>query len=516
MADLQVKTANICNITSSTLLRPNAGGSGTYIADNSISVHMTSDSRASGIYVFSLPEQGVINDKYTISFVPVCATNNVMLVVLYGATTQISFTSGNRYTLTITATAADNTVAFYGADSVEKTIIIKDIQIEKGETATAYRPYSATSWVHSLRKLTTSTDTLTTLPADLYADGNNATVGLKGNMSQSGTPTPSSPIQPSETGERTENLWNESYTGIMQDVITYLPLTVGDGDYTLSSTVTREGKAAVLFLLAGNVSTGATTVNNGVWNGQSRTVTAVNGYVTIGYRKYPTVNPENANSMLNAGSTAKPYEPYGYKIPISSASTTTPVYLGEVESIRKIRKQILTGTESVLYNGNEPSNRIMVVTLPTNETGTNTPSNVICTHFETKNTVAQTSSGGITMRSNGIDFVIGIGYDIINVDSDSSPVEVQNAFKAYLTAQYANGTPATVWYVLATPTTGIVNEPLRKIGNYADTVSGITIPTITGADSFDVQTTLKPSEVSLTYTGWHDATVKEWDGSDWK
>lgn len=55
-----------------------------------------------------------------------------------------------------------------------------------------------------------------------------------------------------------------------------------------------------------------------------------------------------------------------------------------------------------------------------------------------------------------------------------------------------------------------------KIGNYADTVSGITIPTITGKDSFDVLTTLKPSEVELTYTGWHDAGVKEWDGSEWQ
>ena len=54
-----------------------------------------------------------------------------------------------------------------------------------------------------------------------------------------------------------------------------------------------------------------------------------------------------------------------------------------------------------------------------------------------------------------------------------------------------------------------------KIGDYADTVSGITIPTITGKDTFDVETALKPSEVSLSYTGWHDTTVKEWDGSQW-
>ena len=61
-----------------------------------------------------------------------------------------------------------------------------------------------------------------------------------------------------------------------------------------------------------------------------------------------------------------------------------------------------------------------------------------------------------------------------------------------------------------------LNEPIRKIGDYADTVSGITIPTITGKDTFDVETTLKPSEVELTYTGWHDANVKESDGSDWQ
>ena len=27
--------------------------------------------------------------------------------------------------------------------------------------------------------------------------------------------------------------------------------------------------------------------------------------------------------------------------------------------------------------------------------------------------------------------------------------------------------------------------------------------------------TLKPSDVSLNYTGWHDATVKEFDGNQW-
>ena len=84
--------------------------------------------------------------------------------------------------------------------------------------------------------------------------------------------------------------------------------------------------------------------------------------------------------------------------------------------------------------------------------------------------------------------------------------------------QFDNGE----WLMLNTGSSPLPYEPygwlhsLRKLGNYADTVSGISIPTIAGANSFDVLTTLKPSEVSLTYTGWHDASVKEWDGSEWQ
>lgn len=54
----------------------------------------------------------------------------------------------------------------------------------------------------------------------------------------------------------------------------------------------------------------------------------------------------------------------------------------------------------------------------------------------------------------------------------------------------------------AEPETGIANEPLMKIGNYADTVSfaqaGVTIPTASGANILDMTSTIKPSEVSIT------------------
>lgn len=77
--------------------------------------------------------------------------------------------------------------------------------------------------------------------------------------------------------------------------------------------------------------------------------------------------------------------------------------------------------------------------------------------------------------------------------------------KSYLASQYAAGTPVCVWYVLKEPTTGIVNEPLRKIGDYADTVSmeqaQVQIPTNRGLTTIDVATTLKPSQAYIKYRG---------------
>lgn len=266
------------------------------------------------------------------------------------------------------------------------------------------KKYNGSSWVHSLRKLTTATDTITTLPAVIHPTGTTATVGLKGNTLQSSIPSPTSPIMPQ-----------------------------GCGDLETS----------------------------GAKAGQ-------------------------------------------YKIPISSANTTTPVYLGAVETTRKIKKLVLTGEEDWKpWSSGQPDIERYYY-----KWGKTTPYDygLICTHLpfiKEDGNYEHIRLGG----SNREDFIIFISRTIAPIVTD---------FKSYLAQQYAAGTPVCVWYVLATEETGIVNEPLRKIGDYADTVSGISIPTITGKDTFDVETTLKPSEVSLSYTGWHDATVEEWDGSDWK
>ena len=67
------------------------------------------------------------------------------------------------------------------------------------------KKYNGSTWEHSLRKLTTATDTITTLPAVLYTNGTTATVDLKGNTVQNGAGTTTIPsksvvVQSLETG----------------------------------------------------------------------------------------------------------------------------------------------------------------------------------------------------------------------------------------------------------------------------------------------------------------------------
>lgn len=262
------------------------------------------------------------------------------------------------------------------------------------------KKYNGSTWEHSLRKLGTSTDTITALPADIYADGNNATVGISGSTVQNGTPTPDNPIMPQGCGD-------------------------------LETTGEHTGQ---------------------------------------------------------------------YKIPISSASTTTPVYLGEVQTTRKIKKIVFVGSEDENWSaqGAGAGATRFGYTLSNSIQADTAHLTSICTHLPL-------GVEGGTWNTDNI-FTISSNYLWIQLDSSITTVA---SLKSWLAQQYANGTPFTVYYTLATLETGIVNEPLMKIGNYADTVSGITIPTITGKDTFDVLTTLKPSEVELTYTGWHDASVKE-------
>lgn len=151
---------------------------------------------------------------------------------------------------------------------------------------------------------------------------------IKGNItpvqSGSGTPSPDnvrpisgfSALNVTRTGV---NLFDGVYPSIA-NTIKYLPVKVGDGDFTLSTDMPLASGAANLFFLAGNVNTGAGTASR-VVTGEPKTVTSSGGYVTIAYRNYNSVNPENYNTMLCKG-TSTTYIPYnGQSVTVNFGQT---------------------------------------------------------------------------------------------------------------------------------------------------------------------------------------------------
>lgn len=108
-----------------------------------------------------------------------------------------------------------------------------------------------------------------------------------------------------------KNLFNEVYPNI--STLRYLPVYVGNTTVTMSTNMGAYGNACNLFLLPGSVSSGASSSSNGVSASKSRTVAAVNGYVTIGYRNSMgdgAYDPRDYHVMLEVGSEVTAYEKY--------------------------------------------------------------------------------------------------------------------------------------------------------------------------------------------------------------
>lgn len=171
-----------------------------------------------------------------------------------------------------------------------------------------------------------------------------------------------------------------------------------------------------------------------------------------------------------------------YKIPISSANTTTSVYLGEVQTTRKIKKLVLDGTISLSTRSGEPNG---VYFKSCADLGiTPIAYEVVCSHLSKSNT-----NRVVDMPNNTILLSASTLYIRITTVSDINEWLVSN--------------PVTVFYVLATPETAVVNEPLQKIGDYADSLTseqaGIQIPTIVGDNTLSVNTTVQPSEMQIVY-----------------
>lgn len=324
---------------------------------------------------------------------------------------------------------------------------------------------------------------------------------ISGNTVQSGTPTPSVPVAVQGVGERTANLYdmnandtnngfvNGAYlynTGVTREsspyfVSEYIPIQPNT-EYTLVYGSTAPTIPSVCFY-----DSSKSFISGENYNGQNPfTFTTPNGTVFI---RFSGVDALKSIIMLNVGSATLPYEPYGYKLPITCGGETTAIYLSNVQTTRRVKKLVLTGTEAFSYNSGT-----LTYTLDVSCLGGTGILTALSSHYLGVNNVSAFSSmtdKAVCERANGEQIWIR--------DTDITSVA---DFKAFLAAQYAAGTPVTIWYVLASPETSIVNEPLQKISTYADTISstqaGIEIPTINGTNTLTTSTTVLPSNIEAT------------------
>lgn len=331
---------------------------------------------------------------------------------------------------------------------------------------------------------------------------------IYGNTIQNGTPTPEAPVDVAGCGVRTENLFDkDNYNLIRANAETgqnilygtptespyavYIPVTGGE-TYSFYSQSTLESSCFTMATPAIGVSivvNGANTFNNT----NVRTAPADAKYLVI-FLELSSVTQDKLDfdlatlTIVKSSTPPASYIPYGYKLPILSNSTVTNIYLGKAETTRRIKKLVLTGSEDIWHKSatRNYSWYIFPVSIGTIE---NTP--FYCSHGETVTSISDYTYGKVFC-----DNTCNLGIFDSSIDSVAK-------LNAYLAAQYAAGTPVTIWYVLKNPETGIVNEPLMKIGDYADTLSmeqaDVSIPTIDGDTTIDYDGAPKPSQMYIKY-----------------
>ena len=349
---------------------------------------------------------------------------------------------------------------------------------------------------------------------------------IYGNMEQAGAPTPTAPIQPSECGDRTKNLFDKDNADIthLYPLLNGTTFTQG-GDNSWSIIIPC--KPNTTYVISNDILPGAAgdrrhrvsgsdeyptvggaqtfvddsseTVSGDPRTRQIFTTTADTHWIVcfLFYTaSYETTIEQIQSIQLEEANDKTEYEPYGYKLPISSAGQTNNIYLGEVETTRYVKQLVLTGEENWIYDSNGSRCYINITDAYAKN---NRRTQCYCSHYicvyngEPFNTIPNHS------------IYINLYYNAARFYIKNEEFTSADDFKSFLAAQYAAGTPVCVWYVLATPETAVVNEPLRKIGDYADTVSmeqaGVSISTLNGQTVVDVDTTLKPSEVYIKYKG---------------
>lgn len=177
------------------------------------------------------------------------------------------------------------------------------------------------------------------------------------------------------------------------------------------------------------------------------------------------IMPSGCGEMETTGAHAGQY-----KLPILSNSTVTDIYLGESQTMRRIKRLVLTGTDA---EGTWKASPTRTGSFYLNVGTNGIIKESICDRATNVKLLDDYHYGNIYVEKTGASL-------LVNLWLFDTAITVED-FKAYLASEYSAGTPVTVWYVLAEPETVVLNEPLMKIGDYADTIdstqTSVQIPT---------------------------------------
>ena len=330
-------------------------------------------------------------------------------------------------------------------------------------------------------------------------------VEIEGNMAQTGTPDQATPIWPEETGERTANMFD--YQTMANGTLGYY--LKEDGSETSNSTwaitdyIPCDGVEFTVAVLGGQSPAICLYDENKQYitgkkyntaSSREKTAITITANQTAKFIRFSWCrasdasydNPENI--MLNSGSSALSYEPFGYKVTVTNGGNTYNVYL--TEPIRKIGEYSDSMNSDGTVTRRIKKQAITELSSTDNFNGAYTidfaspcGSNTVLSNIAESTSLLPTAANrqGKVFTNNGRTY-IGLGSQPefpIAATSGYPTVEEKAAFTLYISNH-----EVYVWYVLATPVTESIQFP--------------EIETTDGSNTLSVGTILPPSKISIT------------------
>ena len=450
------------------------------------------------------------NTKYTyISYDIQSSNRRTIRVVWYDTNKKFISRTLASNSADVARTVRSPSTAAYARLSIDENVYA--VMFNLGSTALPYEPYYAPIWEDCVPRVRGyGTDTITTPPITIIADGANMQqYQIYGNTGG--------------VGDKTVNLFDKNAknpaNGFVNDkylskdgaenysssyyISEYIPITSGKF-YALRNAAPLSEVALCFYTAEKSYIKG---VRYDVYFIDTLCVAAPANaaYARATVSKLSTdVSFYPYTTQLEVETYA--YVPFGYKVDISTSdgtsTTTTPIYIGndplekvgnysdyvdyELQKVvRVIKKYVLTGKEDweEITGAYTSRKYFRWVFAPINYCIRHV---CISSHFTQVTISTSTTTVGFDVFDSST-----VGGEVLAI----RPTNVQSTtladFKSYLAAQYAAGTPVTVWCALKTAEKVDPPEPLPGI------------PTFDGNTVIDYNGTPNPSSVVVTYKGWH-------------